>query len=228
MAAAPVTLRARTLILGAVVAVLVGAAGHGIFSGSTARPASKVVAASATSAGPIEERDGLLVGFAHSRTGAITAATTYVREGQRLFDLPAGERDAALRSIAADGAADGVVGEQTPQLAELDGVAQRGQGPLTWMVSVLATRLDAYTSGRAEVSLWRIGILSVNGLMAPLAEWSTVDYELVWEHGDWRLWSETQVPGPSPIADPNQTPTTPSQWSSALNGFARFPGQDPV
>ena len=88
--------------------------------------------------------------------------------------------------------------------------------------------LDAYTPTRARVSLWRVGILSVNGLMAPLAEWTTVDYELVWERGDWRLWSETQVPGPSPIEDPNQTPTTPNQWRTALSGFARFPGQDPV
>jgi hypothetical protein len=227
MIAGTVTLRARTLLVGAVVAVLVGAAAHGVLAGTPSNSSSKA-AANSSAPGPSLERAGLLVGFAHNRAGAISAATTYVRAGQRLFDLPGAQRDAALRNIAASAAADGVVGEQARQLAELGGVGQRGQGPLTWMVTVLATRLDAYTPARARVSLWRVGILSVSGLMAPLAEWTTVDYELVWERGDWRLWSETQVPGPSPIEDPNQTPTTPSQWRAALSGFARFPGQDPV
>ena len=227
MAGTSVTLRARTLVLGVVVAVLVGAAGHGLLTGTPARSSTRVAAAGSVAVGPTGERDGLLVGFAHTRAGAITAAATYVREGQRLFDLPAGERDTALRSIAADGAANGVVGEQQAQLAELDGVAQRGQGPLTWMVSVLATRLDAYTPGRAEVSLWRVGILSINGLMAPLAEWTTVDDELVWEHGDWRLWSETQVPGPAPIQDPNQIPTSPEPMVGGAERLCPVPGPRP-
>ncbi len=227
MPASTVTLRPRTLLMGFVVAMLFGAAAHGLLVGTPSNSSSKV-AANSSAPGPSLERAGLLVGFAHTRAGAIAAATTYVREGQRLFDLPSPQRDAALRSIAASAAADGVLGEQARQLNELGGIAQRGQGPLTWMVTVLATRLDAYTPARARVSLWRVGILSVSGLMAPLAEWTTVDYELVWERGDWRLWSETQVPGPSPIADPNQTPTTPNQWRTALSGFARFPGQDPV
>ena len=68
-----------------------------------------------------------------------------MREGQRVFDLPPAGRTAALRSIAASAAADGFVADQAAQLAELDGAAQRGTGPLTWMVAVLATRMDAYT-----------------------------------------------------------------------------------
>jgi len=92
MPASTVTLRARTLLVGFVVAMLVGAAAHGLLAGTPSNSSSKV-AASSSAPGPSLERAGLLVGFAHNRAGAIAAATTYVREGQRLFDLPSSQRD---------------------------------------------------------------------------------------------------------------------------------------
>jgi len=221
------TLRARSVLVGAVVLVLVGAALHASLghasTGTVRRPMIHAAAA-----GPSIERDGLLVGFAHDPAGAVAAATTYVREGQRVFDLPPAARVASLRDIAARAAADGFAANETAQLGRLDQAAQRGIGPLSWLVTVLATRIDAYTSQRARISLWRVGVLSVEGMSSPLAEWATVDYELVWEAGDWRIWSETQVPGPTPIGDPNQALTSPSQWRTDLHGFARFPGTDPL
>jgi len=221
------TLRARTALVAAVVLVLIGGAVHASLSHPV--PASQTKATvQARAAGPVAERDGLLVGFAHNPAGALAAATTYVREGQRVFNLPAAARETALRGIAASGAADGFAAEETAQLGRLDQAAQRGSGPLTWLVSVLATRMDAYTPERARVSLWRVGVLSVEGMSSPLAEWTTVDYELVWDAGDWRIWSETQVPGPTPISDPNQVLSSPSQWRADLHRFVRFPGTDPL
>jgi hypothetical protein len=93
---------------------------------------------------------------------------------------------------------------------------------------VLAWRLDAYTPDRSRVSVWRVGVLSVAGLTAPLAEWTTVVYELVWERGDWRIWSETQTPGPTPRGHPSESPSTPDQLRTALAGFTRYPGPDPL
>ena len=151
-----------------------------------------------------------------------------MRAGQRIYDLPVDERAGALRALAAPSAADGYVAQQTRQLAELDGIAQRGQGPLTWDVAVLATRVDALTRHRARVEVWRLGVLSIAGLTAPLAEYTTVIYELVWEHGGWRIWSETQTPGPSPMPHPEATPSTPTQWQAALTGFRRYPGREPI
>jgi hypothetical protein len=223
------TLSLRSAVIGGLVLALVGAALHASLTHPT--PASVTETrrvAPATSSGPTVEHDGLLAGFAHTRSGALSAATTYVREGQRVFDLPPAGRAAALRSIAASAAADGFINDQAAQLAELDGAAQRGSGPLTWLVAVLATRVNAYSPEQASVSLWRVGILSVGGMTTPLAEWTTVDYELVWQADDWRIWSETQVPGPTPLGDPNQTLSSPTQWRNALAGFVRFPGTDPL
>ena len=168
------------------------------------------------------------VGFSHDRAGALAAATSIVRDGQRIYDLAPEPREAALRTLAAAASADGYVAAQARQLAEFDGIARRGQGPLTWHVAVLATRLDAYTAARARVSIWRIGILSIAGLTAPLAEYTTVIYELVWERGDWRIWSETQTPGPTPMGHPEETPSSPADWDAALEGFTRYPGPDPL
>lgn len=88
---------------------------------------------------------------------------------------------------------------------------------------MLATRLDAITRHRARVEIWRLGTLSIAGLSAPIGEFTTVAYELVWERGAWRIWSETQTPGPSPMAHPEATPSTPTQWRARLEGFVRYP-----
>jgi len=158
----------------------------------------------------------------------VRAAVTYVRAGQRIFDLPASERDAALAELAATSAVDGYVAQQQRYLTELDGIAARGRGPLTWHVAVLATRLDAFTAHRARVEVWRLGVLAIEGLTAPIAEYTTVSYELVWEHGAWRIWSETQTPGPSPMGHPEATPSSPQEWRARLEGFDRYPGHEPL
>ncbi len=212
---ATVTLRIRTLAVALGVSALIGMGARGLITSSSAPP--RAAPASATTPGPrSESAAGVPTGFARSRAGAIAAAATYVRQGQRIVDLPVAERPSALQTIAAHAAAEGYVAQASAQLAELDGVALRGQGHVTWDVSVLATRLDAYTSRRARVSLWRVGVLSVAGLTSPLAEWTTVAYDLVWEQGDWKVWSETQMAGPTPMGHPDARFSTPGEL---LNGL---------
>lgn len=219
-----VAIRPRALAAAVLGAALVGAGARGLVHG--ADPPRRVLPA-ASSAAPTTERVGA-AGFPRTRAGAVTAATSDVRQGQRLFNLPSSERVTVLRAMASDAAAQAYVAEQTQQLSNLDGVAARGRGPLTWDVAVLAWRVDAFTPARARVSVWRVGVLSVAGLTAPLAEWTTVVYELVWERSDWRIWSETQSPGPTPLGHPSEPPSTPEQLRTALAGFTRYPGPDPL
>jgi len=222
--ATTVHVRPRTLTVSILGAALIGAGARGLVTrtAATPRPAPRAAA----DPGPRTDAP-IPAGFADSRAGAVAAATTDIRQGQRLFDMTPDARAAALRAMAAPAAADAYVTEQTQELAELDGVAARGTGPLTWDVAVLATRLDAYTSSRALVSVWRVGILSVSGLTAPLAEWTTDAYDLVWQAGDWRIWSESQTPGPTPLGHPSEAASTPDQLRLALAGFTRYPGPDP-
>ena len=223
----PLALRPRTLALAVLASALLGAGTRGLMTGSAS--VHLPAATGSSSPGPrFADANALPAGFAHSRAGALAAATTYVRQGQRLFDMTPEQRTAALRDLAARAAADAFVADQTAQLTELDGVATRGQGHLTWDVTVLATRIDAYTQPQARISVWRVGILSIDGLTAPLAEWTTVNYDLVWERADWRVWSETQSSGPTPMLHPDEKPSTPDSLRTSLAGFARYPGTDPL
>ena len=212
-----ITLRARTLLLGVLIAALVGAGAHGLLA-SNPTPASA----------PAIGAPAVATHGARSRAGAVRAAVAVVQAGQRIYDLPDTERAPALRALAAPTAADGFVAQQQRSLRELDGIAQRGQGPLTWDVSVLATRVDAWTPHRARIEIWRLGVLSIEGLTAPLAEYATVAYDLVWERGAWRVWSETENPGPDPSPLPESTPSSPAQWHDVLEGFTRYPGHEPI
>jgi hypothetical protein len=221
-----VTLQARTLALSLVATAVTGMGARGLVASPTPTPPPTRSATSAP--GPRSTTAGMPTGFARDQPGAIAAATTYVRQGQHLLDLPPSDRVPALQAITSHDGAAGYLAQVSAQLAELDGIQAHGQGHLTWDVSVLATRVDAYTAERARVSIWRVGVLSVIGLTAPIAEWTTVDDELVWEHGDWKVWAETQTPGPIPAGHPDERPSTPNQLHAELAGFTRYPGPDPL
>ncbi len=224
---ATVTLRTRTLVLALAATAITGMGARGLIASPQTPPRTTVASAAKTS-GPRSTTSGMPTGFARNEPGAIAAATSYVRQGQHLLDLPTADRTPALQVIASLDGANGYVAQVTAELAELDGIEARGQGHLTWDVSVLATRVDAYNAQRARISIWRVGVLSVTGLVAPLAEWTTVDDELVWERGDWKVWAETQTPGPTPAGQPDARPSTPTQLHSALAGYTRYPGLDPL
>ncbi len=163
-----------------------------------------------------------------TRRSARAFAVDLVRHGQTILDQTPTERAATLRSLAADEVADEFVAQQSGVFDELDAIARRGTGALTWHVSVLATRVEAFTRNRARVALWRVGILSIEGLVAPLAEWATITYELVWQHQGWRVWSEDHREGPTPMGHPEETPSTPRELADVLRGFHRFNTGEPI
>lgn len=223
---ARLTLTYRAALVTASVVLLSGMALRACVSSAPGIAARRPSATGrAASAGPRATLAGMPVGYAHRRAGALAAAVTLIHQGQRIFAFNPDARDAALRAVVAGGAADAWVRQQQHWLAEMDGIAAHSQAPVTWQVGVLATRVDAYTPARARVALWRVGILSTDGFIAPIATYSIVTYELVWAQGDWKVWSETQVPGPTPVLSPNEPPASPQQLRDALDGFTRAPSE---
>ncbi|HSO94812.1 MAG TPA: hypothetical protein VLV81_02095 [Acidimicrobiia bacterium] len=221
-----ITIQPRTLVIALAVTTITGMGARGLIASPPGAPRAARTVWSGPGPGTVTA--GVPTGFAHSEPGVVAAATTYVRQGQRLFDLPTIDRPAALQAIASRSGADAYVADVSAQLAELDGIAAHGAGHLTWDVSVLATRVDAYSAQRARVSIWRVGVLSVTGLTSPIAEWTTVEDELVWERADWKIWAETQIPGPTPAGHPDERAATPNQLHALLAGFTRYPGPDPL
>lgn len=185
------------------------------------RPGADAPESAAPSAsGPTAVEAGVPVGYARSEAGAQAAAVGYLGTGQLMVDAsPAGVR-AATEAMAAEGAAEGQHREMSGRLAVLGRSLEGATGPVAYRQAVLAIRVDAYSPSRARVSLWHVGVLSASGVAPPQAGWATSTFELVWEEGDWKIWSETLAPGPAPILNDDVAPASAEQLDAALSGFA--------
>ncbi len=190
-------------------------------SGSDGQPGvAAPVSIASGGPGPRTVDAGVPVGYARSQAGATAAAVGYLGTGQLMVDAsPAGVRG-ATQAMAADGAAEGQHRELSGRLAVLRRSLEGATGPLTYRQAVLATRLDAYADTRARVSVWHVGVLSAPGVAPPQARWATSSFELVWEDGDWKIWSETVTPGPAPILNDEVAPASAEDLEAALSGFA--------
>lgn len=194
-------------------------------TGSACDEATPVQAAAdraAEAVGPTGERAGMPIGFAHTQDGARAAGVAYVLAGQRLLALPPTRVGDAIRAIAASASADAQVADTDQQLRQLRGVLAEGTGPIRYLQSVLATRVDAYTPERARISVWSVGVLSRAGAAQPQAGWNVSTFELMWERGDWKVWSETITPGPAPALNAGSAPSSHEQLDHALNGFTAW------
>lgn len=218
--------RPLLLICAGCAAFLAGIAVHAL-SGGAAIPSTQHAggsnAGSSTSGrsgpGPTKFSNGIPAGFARSKDGARAAAVAYVRTGQVLIDLPPDELDQAVRAISAVGSANEQVSIVEHQLDQVRAVLAPGTGPTRYVQAALATRVDAFAPDRAHVSVWNVGILSRNGVADPQAGWYTSEFDLVWERGDWKLWSETTDPGPAPGLNSGMSRATSQELDAALDGF---------
>ncbi len=170
--------------------------------------------------GPSTVEAGVPVGYAPSQAGATAATVGYLGTGQLMVDATPADVRAAVQAMAAEGAADGQYRELSGRLAVLRRSLEGASGPVTYRQAVLATRLEAYGDARARVSAWHVGVLSAPGVAPPQARWATSSFELVWEDGDWKIWSETVTPGPAPILNDEVAPASAEDLEAALGGFA--------
>jgi hypothetical protein len=218
--------RPLVLFCGVCATFLAGMAVHALVGGGAIPSRQHAIGSNAGSVssgrsgpGPTKFSNGIPAGFARSKDGARAAAVAYVRTGQVLIDLPTEELDQAVRAISAVGSADEQVSIVEHQLDEVRAVLAPGTGPTRYVQAALATRVDAFAPDRARVSVWNVGILSRNGVADPQAGWYTSVFDLVWERGDWKLWSETTDPGPAPGLNSGMSPSTSQELDAALDGF---------
>ncbi len=216
----------RWLIALAATAFLAGGAVRSVVDTSAAAPGpsqgpgpNAPTAAAPSGPGPSAIEAGVPVGYARSEAGAQAAAEGYLRTGQLMVGASPAEVRAATQAMAAKGAAEGQLRDLSGRLAVLRRSLEGASGPVTYHQAVLATRIDAYSDSRARVSLWHVGVLSAPGVAPPQAGWATTSFELVWEDGDWKIWSETRLPGPAPMLNDESAPASAEQLEAALSGF---------
>lgn len=220
-----VTLSRRALVVGALLFFLVGLATKTLIFPSHAGPSTTSPRAERVSSGPGPTRvdaAGVPSGFARDEAGAVAAAVAYVNLGDVIVSLAPDDVASVLDRVASD-SADGFVEAQVAGFEQLQQALGRGAGPARLRVGVLATRVEAFSAERARVAVWRVSVLSRDGMTNPGEQWAIATYELVWEDGDWKIWSETLAPGPTP-APTGDGAATPDELEAELGGFVAYPG----
>lgn len=201
---------------------LLGAFMHAALSSDPKPPAPRVVQQTEEPQhfpGPGRVEDGMPAGFARTRDGAVAAAASFVTTGQALLDMEPLAAERAVRQMAADGTADEQARGALERLSAVRSALASGSGPIVFRQASIAARVLAWSPERAQVSIWNVGVLSRAGVARPQAGWAVSTFELIWERGDWRIWSETIAPGPAPILDASVAPVDAHSFVAALDGF---------
>jgi hypothetical protein len=195
-----------------------GALGHRDAPGAQAPPPPHAQAAEGP--GPNRDHDGAPTGFARTRDGVRAAAIAYTATlSQRLLYLQPAAVEAAVRAVAAHASAHTLVADALTSLEAAREPLAAGTGATWWIVEPLAVKVDAFSAGRARVSVWLVRVLSRQGVVVPQSSWVTETVELVWERRDWKLWSDTSTPGPTPVLDGSGLPASAAALDAKLSGF---------
>lgn len=221
---ATVTVSRRALLIGVLALFVIGLATKTLLFPADPHTVEAHSPIAAAGAGPAHvEAPGTPVGFAHERAGALAASVAYVQLGDVILSLDVDGASGVLRRVSSRAAGSTFVDSELASFTQLRDALARGTGPARLRVGVVATRIDAFASDRARVSLWRVAVLSRDGMTNPGEQWATVTYDLVWEAHDWKIWSETVVAGPSPSPTGDQL-ATPQELNTSLAGFRLFAG----
>ena len=187
---------------------------------SEAAPGAAQAAPETVGPGPARELDGAPTGFARTTAGARAAAIAYTATlSQRLLYFEPADAEAAVRAVAASASEATLVADALDSLEAARTPLAEGTGATWWVVEPMAVKVEAYATDRARVSVWLVRVLSRQGVVVPQTSWVTETVELVWEDGDWRLWSDTPTPGPTPVLDGSDLPSSAAELDAELTGF---------
>ncbi len=180
----------------------------GVAVGRRATPPATAAAGGAAQApavnhpGPTRVEAGIPVGYAHTREGAVAAATEYtVALGPMILDDA--RREAVLEAIATQEAKDDLNRQFAPGAALLRQRLGLTPEVLAQPGAVLRTipagyRVVAYGDDEAVIRVWAIGLGILDGRQPVGPSWSTTEVQLRWVDGDWKLHSSHIADGPTP------------------------------
>jgi hypothetical protein len=217
-----------------------GAAPATTAAAATATPAPTVAATPGTAAapaaatatkgvGPRRIENGVKVGYAHSREGAIAAAANYTTALSSDLLLDPARRKAAIDTLAAPEAKARLQKRFDQAVASLrSGLGVSGaseDAQVLLRATPVGWRVEEYSDRAATVAIW---VTSVGGSIGgtdgpvPIREgWGTTTVELRWAGGDWKQADSTTTDGPVPIADV-APPTAAPELVSKANEFKEF------
>jgi hypothetical protein len=210
----------RLVVLGALVVALVGAFTLGwLLSPDDPAPQARPQA-QASSPGPTGQRDGVPVGFARTREGAVAAASAYtaVLSSPVVLDEP--QRARAIRVMATPEYAEELIG----QLAAVP-VGPTGDDPALYQSVQIGYRVPAWSRDAAEVTLWAASLTGDDALTPAQLGFGTSTYALRWLDGDWKLAGlVSNREGPTPrLATERSAPGEVLELARSLRSFRVAP-----
>ncbi|WP_432139542.1 hypothetical protein [Streptomyces sp. bgisy154] len=200
------------------------------------KPAGKAEAASTAATGtePVTTKSaaGIPSGFARTRQGAQSAAANYavVLGSTGMF-----HQDSRHTIVTTVYTADAATGLQSALdqaysadfLAKMgldaDGNAPKGSTFVSRVVPV-GTTVQQYTDTAAKVAVWYVGLIGMSGERSTdpvTTSWKTWTFDLRWADGDWRVASDTQTDGPSPVPGDDKASTS-DEISKAIEEYGGF------
>ena len=227
----PTRRRLLALILVAGGAVVVAGCGQPRSQSATSTPASSplpraddatALAAAAVDpdhAGPTTVVDGVPMGFAPGREGAVAAGLSFARFNQALVEMTQPQAAAARRAMGTEEAAGDLADDVVDRLSQIR--ARWPLGSLHYRVAPLAVRAAEAGPGAMDVDVWYVAVVEAPD-RPPYEEWVTESFRLVWERDDWRLDSLAETRGPRPHPGPQQ-PASPAEFKALLAGFEPLP-----
>lgn len=212
----------RRAALVVLMAALVACGGNGDPGESQALPTIEFDHADV---GPSAVAANRAAGFSDDRTGAAAAATTYLASLIGLIEVNPADRRVAVSTMTAAGA-DEVLDAAEGAFELLDGMVAdaRSRDPEARVLlrSVpVAYDVTAFSPTNAQVEVWTLGLLVVEGETLATEVWSTNRVDLVWEADDWRLLSWSRESGPTPSIA-STAPMAPTALLDAVDGWEGY------
>lgn len=216
------------LAVGAVAVFVAGLIARSLFAAEApeavpARPSVPAVpvAATATGEAPVE------AGEEHSEEGALVTAMTVATAPQEWLYLDDVALRAAVTEISTEEAGERLADEVVDEVSVARDALATAAGPVWFIASPLATRVEQYRPDRALIDVWVVTVLSAADVAVTQSAWMVTSMELVWEGEGWRVAAIDDTPGPTPQLDNSDSPWLPEQLDAELEGFTRV-GAEPA
>ncbi len=217
------------LAVGAVAVFVAGLTARSLFAADApeavpAQPSVPAVpaAGSAATGEAIEAAGG-----EHSEEGALVTAMTVATAAQEWLYLDDVALRAAVTAISTEEAGERLADAVVDEVSVARDALATAAGPVWFIASPLATRVEQYRPDRALIDVWVVTVLSAADVAVTQSAWMVTSMELVWEGEGWRVAAIDDTPGPTPQLDNSDSPWLPEQLDAELEGFTRV-GAEPA
>ena len=159
-----------------------------------------------------------VAGAQPSRDGAVVAAARYATLLAELFALSPDDARRVVGDVASEASRPALSAAVDVELTPLQRQAAKLPGTTVFRQSVLATRVGSYTASHARVTVWVLQVMAQAGQPAnPVASFSLVTVDMLWERQGWRLDRPEERDGPAPLL--SGRPASADELEASLRGF---------